>query len=251
VVWVFIQHLSHSLAQEQEVDVRIKEQLARLEKMATSDATADLKREVLATVLSVTQALEQKRTRQAEQMSTLGTHVHSLGGELQDVRGEAETDPLTRLFNHKAFDTYVAKTVELFRAFGKDTCLLLVDIDRMKAINESFGRSTGDAVLCKLADGITRTFFRKDDFVARRSSDEIGIVLRETPQKEGMALAERVLRAARAIEIEREGAKIRMTASVGLVGLDLGEEARAWVDRAERALVRAKREGGDRIVGVP
>src|SRR5262249_14827461 len=149
-------------------DKRIAEQLGRLEQLAASGETGDLKREVLATVLSVSKLLEDNRSRQTEQTQSIGARVHSLGGELREERRAQETDVLTRLFDRKAFDQYAAQSVELNRAFGRDTCLLLIDIDRFKAINEAFGRNAGDAVLCRLADGVMRTFFRKNDFVARR-----------------------------------------------------------------------------------
>jgi GGDEF domain-containing protein len=118
-------------------------------------------------VLAVSQTVEERRKRQREQMDVLGAQVRSLGTELESARRESETDPLTRLFNRKALDEYLARSVELYRAFGHETCLLLIDVDRFKTINDSLGHVTGDEVLRKVSDSVMRTFLRKNDFVAR------------------------------------------------------------------------------------
>src|SRR6266700_1121331 len=220
VIWVFIQNLSHSLSQEHEADDRIREQLSRLEVLAQSTATGELKREVLATVVKLGEIVDQRRKNQHERVEALGTQVRILGTELETVRRESEVDPLTRLFNRKAFDDYLDRSVELARAFGQATCLLLIDIDRFKTINDTFGHPEGDSVLRRVADTMARIFPRRSDFVARYGGDELAVVLRETGLKEGQQLADRLLRAVRAIP----------------------------TDRADKALYQAKRDGRDRLV---
>src|SRR6185503_18329678 len=190
VIWVFIQNLSNSLSQEQDSDNRIKEQLGRLEVLAHSSATGELKREVLATVVHLGEIVEQRRRTHHARVEALGTQVRILGSELETARKENEVDPLTRLFNRKAFDDYLARSVELARAFGQEACLLLIDIDKFKTINDTFGHPEGDAVLRRVSDTMTRIFLRKSDFVARCGGDELAVVLRETSLKEGLALGE-------------------------------------------------------------
>src|SRR4030095_1670448 len=107
--------------------------------------------------------------------------VRNLGQELEVVRKESEVDPLTRLYNRRALDEYLARTVELYRAFGQETCLLLVDVDGFKTVNHTLGRPAGDALLRRMADTMVRVFLRKSDFVARFGGDELAVVLRETP----------------------------------------------------------------------
>jgi diguanylate cyclase len=248
VIWVFIQNLSHSLSQEQDSDNRIKEQLGRLEVLAQGTETGELKREVLATVVKLGEIVELRKKNQHERVEALGTQVRILGSELETARKESEVDPLTRLFNRKAFDDYLARSVELARAFGQATCLLLIDIDRFKTINDTFGHPEGDAVLCRVADTMARIFLRRSDFVARHGGDELAVVLRETTLKEGQQLADRLLRAVRAIPTDREGGRYPLTLSVGIAALSPGEEARQWIDRADKALYQAKRDGRDRIV---
>jgi diguanylate cyclase len=248
VIWVFIQNLSHSFAQEQEADGRIKEQLGRLEALAQGSSTGELKREVLATVVTLAGIVEERRKHQHARVEALGTQVRILGSELETARKESEVDPLTRLFNRKAFDDYLSRSVELARAFGQATCLLLIDIDRFKTINDTFGHPQGDAVLQRVADTMTRIFLRKSDFVARYGGDELAVVLRETTLREGEALGDRLLRAVRAVTMDREGVRFQLSLSIGVAALAATEEPRAWIERADRALYQAKGEGRDRIV---
>jgi len=250
VVWVFIQNLSHAFAQDEQTDARLREQLARLEKLAESSTTGELKREVLATVMTVSQTVEDRRKRQRDQMDVLGAQVRSLGTELESARRESETDPLTRLFNRKALDEYLHRSVELYRAFGHETCLLLIDVDRFKGINDSFGHITGDEVLRKVADSVMRTFLRKNDFVARYGGDELAVVLRETSVPDTLNLAERLMKSVRAIEIERAGSRINITTSIGVAKLTPGHDIAGWIESADKALYKAKQDGRDRAAAL-
>lgn len=250
VVWVFIQNLNHAFAQDEMTDARLREQLSRLEKMAEGSTTGDLKKEVLATVMAVSQTMEDRRKRQREQMDVLGAQVRTLGTELESVRRESETDPLTRLFNRKALDEYLARSVELYRAFGHETCLLLIDVDRFKGINDTFGHITGDEVLRKVADSVMRVFLRKNDFVARYGGDELAVVLRETKVADTLKLAERLMTAVRSIDIQRADTKLTITTSIGIAGLGPGHDIPAWLEAADKALYKAKQDGRDRAVAL-
>lgn len=251
VIWVFIQTLNHNFAQDQDVDSRVREQLTRLGELAQRAPSSTLKREALSTVMSVTQLVDERRRRNAQQMEALGDRVRSLGHELETARRESELDALTRLFNRKAFDEYLDRTVELHRAFGHEACLLFIDLDHFKQINDGHGHTTGDALLCKIADAVSRVFPRKNDFVARYGGDELAVVLRETQPNEAVGLCERLLRAVRGAVVEREGSRVVTTTSVGVAPLLDGDDGRAWVDRADRAVYRAKQDGRDRFVIEP
>ena len=84
---------------------------------------------------------------------------------------------------------------------------------------------------------MTRIFLRKSDFVARCGGDELAVVLRETSLKESLALGERLLRAVRALPMDREGVRFQLTLSIGAAALKPGEEPQSWIERTDRALV--------------
>lgn len=248
VVWVFIQNLSQTMAHAAEADNRVREQLGRLEALAHTASTTDLKREVLSTVMTVAQVMEDRKRAEHARVSDLGDRVRRLGAELESVRKESEIDPLTRLYNRKTFDTYLARTIELAQAFGQDACLMFIDVDRFKPINDTFGHLTGDTVLSQIADVLSRIFLRKSDFVARYGGDELAVVLRETNLREAAALAERLLKATRGIRLEREGTSFGVTVSVGVGLLSPADDSAAWIARSDQALYAAKHGGRDRVV---
>jgi diguanylate cyclase len=248
VVWVFIQNLNQTVSHASEVDGRIRDQLGKLEALAQGTSTGELKREVLSTVMSVSQILEERKRTDRARVDDLGAKVRTLGQELETVRKESEVDPLTRLYNRKAFDAFLGRTVELAHAFEQSACLMLVDLDRFKPINDTFGHPTGDAVLTKIADVLSRIFLRKNDLVARYGGDEMAVVLRETGPRDAQALADRVLRAVRAVRMEREGTVFGLSVSIGVAGLVRGDSPEQWLKRSDQALYKAKNAGRDRVV---
>jgi diguanylate cyclase len=105
-------------------------------------------------------------------------------------------------------------------------------------------------VLKKVADSVMRTFLRKNDFVARYGGDELAVVLRETAVADTLNLAERLMKAVRAIDIERAGSKLSITASIGVARLVPGQDISAWLESADKALYKAKQDGRDRAVAL-
>jgi diguanylate cyclase len=251
VVWVFIQNLNQTVSQSAECDDRIRVQMGKLETLALGESTSDLKREVMSIIGTVAMVLEERKKNDHARVESLGAKVRRLGEELESARKESEVDPLTRLFNRKAFNDFLARTVELSHAFGQPACLVLVDLDRFKPINDTFGHQTGDSVLSTTADVLSRIFLRKNDMVARYGGDELAVVLRETSVSDGQMLADRLLRAVRAIRFEREGTCIGLSVSIGLAGLSAGDTSESWLKRSDEALYLAKNRGRDRLAMAP
>lgn len=248
VIWVFIRNLSQALAQDQDVDGRLRVQMERLEQMVQGSQTADLKREVLDAVTMLRGILLERSERHARQIQVLGAQVRSLGHELESARRESETDPLTRISNRKAFDEYLARTVEIYQAFGDPMSLLIVDIDHFKEVNDASGHITGDEVLQQVADAVVKVFLRKNDFVARIGGDEFAVILRETKLDDARALAERVVGRVRSQLITcSSGEKRTATVSIGLAEIAAGEDGKGWFDRADHCLYAAKEGGRDRV----
>ena len=90
VVWVFIQNLSQTVSQSAAADERIRAHLGRLESVAQSASTGDLKREVLSTVVAVAQVMEERKRMDHERVEDLGATVKKLGQELESARKEGD-----------------------------------------------------------------------------------------------------------------------------------------------------------------
>ena len=251
VIWVFIRNLSQAFSQDEEVDGRLHVQMERLEQLVQASQTADLKREVLDAVTMLKGILIERRERHHKQLQVLGAQVRSLGHELESARRESETDPLTQICNRKAFDEYLARSVEIHQAFGDPMSLLIVDVDHFKSVNDSSGHITGDEVLQQVANAVVKVFLRKNDFVARIGGDEFSVILRETKRDDAHALAERVLGRVRSLLITTSnGEKRTVTVSIGLAEIAPGDDAKTWFDRTDRCLYAAKEAGRDRIGNV-
>jgi diguanylate cyclase len=248
VIWVFIRNISQAFTQDEEIDGRLHVQMDRLKTLVESSATDELKREVLDAVQTFKQILKERSERQHKQMEVLGAQVRSLGHDLESARRESETDPLTQVPNRKAFDDYLARSVEMHKAFGQVMSLLIVDVDHFKTVNDCNGHATGDGVLRNVANSLVKVFLRKSDFVARVGGDEFAVILRETSEADARGLAERVL--ARIRTLRAAGASpepLPVTVSVGLARIEADDDEKTWFERADHALYLAKQSGRDRV----
>src|SRR6185295_14838381 len=117
------------------------------------------------------------------------------------------------LYNRKTFDEQLTRVSDMSSLFGQHACLLIVDIDHFKSINDTHGHPIGDEVLRKLSDCMARVFRRRDDVVARFGGDEFAVILRETELKEALMLADRLVQSTRALTIEQGGNPVRLTVS--------------------------------------
>jgi diguanylate cyclase (GGDEF)-like protein len=247
-IWDFIQRLNNVIVGDNEVDGRVRGQLDTLKKAAESNSPDELRRAALGVVTAVTVLLEERKRAQATHLQELAGRVKQLTAELDEARRQGAQDPLTKLFNRGAFDDYVKRVVALDGLFGKAACLLMVDVDNFKRVNDDYGHPTGDEVLRKLGDALVRCFPRNGDFVARYGGEEFAIVLRDTRMGDARMLAGRLLTSIRKMQIKRGETSFGFTVSAGLAELRQGESGTSWIERADRALYEAKRAGRDRTV---
>jgi diguanylate cyclase len=243
----FLGGLRSLVTEDGRAEKDVQAQIERLRAAVATESLQELKSEALSVSSSLTQVLETRKKAQLTMMQELSGRVRELSRELEQARKEGAQDALTKVANRHALDEYLSKVVGLDGLFGKATCLLMVDIDHFKSVNDTFGHPTGDDILRKLGDALTRTFPRKTDFVARYGGEEFAVVLRDTSIREASVPAQRLLAAARGVAIAREGGW-NISVSVGLAQLGEGESGEQWVGRADQALYQAKREGRNRVV---
>ncbi len=247
--WAFISGLRRSLSVEQTADRRINHRMRRLEGAVRSGDPVKIKSEAQDMVTLLTEFLAERGARHQEQIAAMAVRLESLRGELDDVRAQASIDALTKLYNRASFDEQIEREVDLATLFGKRACLVMLDIDDFKWVNDTHGHPCGDQVLRETAETLTRCFKRKDDFIARYGGEEFAIVLRDLDIPTARTVAERGMGAIRILEIHREGLPepLRITVSMGIARLRPGETAASWIERADRALYQAKNGGRDRI----
>ncbi len=161
------------------------------------------------------------------------------------MRSLIDTDGLTGLLTHAAFERELEKAVmEQARGEGAFT-LVTIDIDRFKAINDNHGHTTGDRALAALGSLLRRSV-RRSDSVGRCGGDELAMLLRRADSGAAERLANDVLQ--RCIAMSR---KVPVTFSSGVAELRHGENLEAWKERADHAMYSAKRAGRARVVVAP
>ena len=247
--WAFISGLRRSLTVEQSADRRIGHRMRRLEGAVRAGEPDRIKNEAQETVSLLTEFLAERGQRHQEQIQQMAARLDCLRDELDNVRKQAAIDAVTKIYNRAAFDEQVEREIDLATLFGTRGCLIMVDLDHFKWVNDTHGHPCGDAVLRQVADALTRCFMRKDDFVARYGGEEFAIVLRDIDLPTARDVAERGMMTVRNLEILYEGLEepIRVTASMGIARLRSGETSTSWIERADRALYQAKDGGRDRI----
>jgi diguanylate cyclase (GGDEF)-like protein len=165
---------------------------------------------------------------------------------LRDAEARATTDALTGLPNRRYFDEYVGLLGRRRRAEDR-VGVLMVDIDRFKTLNDTFGHAVGDHVLREVAGAIAGSV-REGDVPARFGGEEFAVLLRNPSPEVAVEVGERVRRAVGALDLRHMGVP-GVSVSVGVAIADEPDvPLEAVIDDADRALYRAKRGGRDRVV---
>jgi diguanylate cyclase (GGDEF)-like protein len=159
-------------------------------------------------------------------------------------------DPLTKLYNRRKFEELLE--YELYRSarYGHRFCLVTIDLDDFKQVNDTYGHPTGDIVLREIA-ALLNNSIRKSDIAARVGGDEFSIILSETDINGGLAVAEKLRQTVEktpfSIMIGHIGAK----ASFGIAEYPAnGEAVKILITASDVALYRAKRHGKNRVVAI-
>ncbi|TAK01675.1 MAG: GGDEF domain-containing protein [Chloroflexota bacterium] len=165
---------------------------------------------------------------------------------LREVATHASTDPLTGLPNRRYFDEFCGLLARRRRA-GDAVAVLMVDIDKFKGLNDRFGHPVGDEVLRAVAGAIV-TAVREEDVPARVGGEEFAVLLRNPGPDVAIEVGERVREAVRTLDLGRLGVP-GVSVSVGVANARGADEPiPAIVERADQALLRAKRAGRDRVI---
>jgi diguanylate cyclase (GGDEF)-like protein len=154
---------------------------------------------------------------------------------------QSERDPLTGLFNRRRFDSALTTESERANRTGRCLSVLLIDLDRFKPINDTYGHAAGDAIL-KAVASVLEARIRKVDVVARIGGDEFAVLAPETNAVAGHALAAALVAAVDGVELYFDGHKLNVGASIGVAALDPqdAEDVADVMARADEEMYRIK-----------
>jgi diguanylate cyclase (GGDEF)-like protein len=160
-------------------------------------------------------------------------------------------DPLTGLFNRTFFFAAVEREIARSARSGRGFCLLMMDLDELKQINDRLGHFFGDRVLRGVGE-VIRASGRKIDTSARYGGDEFVVVLPETDPTGAYVLAEKIRLGVADLKVEVSGSVLQPSVSIGVVSYpEDGATSDELMITADSSMYRSKRAGKNRVTGVP
>ena len=176
-----------------------------------------------------------------------------LDADLHALQVLADTDGLTGLLNRRAFLPLANDAMRYFKRYRRGICVLMIDIDHFKRVNDAHGHAAGDAVICQVGRIISEAV-RTTDKVARFGGEEFVVLLRETDLQGAAIFAERIRQAVAGTVFASEGRELRATISIGMAGAEVADDdIERTIERADHALYAAKSGGRNcvRAEGAP
>jgi diguanylate cyclase (GGDEF)-like protein len=192
----------------------------------------------------------------AEEVQALFSSLGTLGDKLREqtrlsrkLQRQSEEDPLTGLFNRRAFDA-LAGTLLRQASPDQPAWLVMMDVDHFKSINDTWGHPTGDTVLVQLATTLKK-FSRPGDVIGRLGGEEFAVVFCSPGHEDVSGYTTRIQNEIRRLRFEGPGGEpFSITASFG-VAPGWQRELSEVLAQADAALYEAKNSGRDRIRGLP
>lgn len=175
----------------------------------------------------------------------LSIHNAQLFRKLEEL---SNIDELTKLPNRRYLNERLEREMADARRYGHPLSLLMIDIDHFKKLNDRAGHPIGDAALVMVGERL-RGMLREVDTIARWGGEEFVVLLSHAPEADALEVAEKLRKAIAEIDTpwSREQPFGHLSLSIGVAELKEGEDGAALVQRADRAVYVAKREGRDRV----
>ena len=158
---------------------------------------------------------------------------------------EAETDPLTGCLNKAAFNDRLATQFSLLKKVHGEMCLMVLDLDGFKQINDTHGHQAGDLFLKKIAETI-KNCLRMPDILGRFGGDEFVIMIKACPLEDSIIVGRRILQRVREYKLIFNEHTLSVTASIGICGFSKElESIEKFFEYADQSAYRAKKSGKD------
>ena len=179
------------------------------------------------------------------------SNVKNMEADIKRLVSEVDYDALTGIYNRRYFDKSLKRIIKLLSRSGGMFSLLLIDIDRFKDFNDTYGHIEGDKCLKAVAEALTGSVMRDDDFVARYGGEEFVAVLPNTGEKGVRMIAEKMHENILKCKIphnKKNGTTSYLTVSIGGAtgGVDRTQSGDDYIRRADEMLYASKQGGRNR-----
>lgn len=179
---------------------------------------------------------------------TLALYSHRLIRVQEQLHELAVADPLTGLFNRRAFEEVFTREIARSLRTGSPVSIVLFDIDHFKNVNSKIGHAGGDIALRNVSETIRRTIRYGTDETARWGGEEFVVLLGETPHEKAGHAANRIRQAIEQMDLVYADQSVPITASFGVTECHPNEKLVDAVARADKCLRHAKKQGRNTVV---
>ena len=185
--------------------------------------------------------LEKMVNQRTEEISSKNALLKEQNNKLEEL---VSKDPLTHLYNRRAFMSLLELEISRAKRHGFVITLAILDIDHFKKVNDTFGHNIGDEVLCRFANELVNNM-RQEDLICRWGGEEFVILLWETTVDVTLSRMNQIRENISGIEYDTVG---KVTFSTGMATMEKAEDFKSWLHRADEALYKAKESGRNCIV---
>ncbi len=228
--------------------IRVERERERLALLSAGDHGAALQA-LQAQMLARTKELSSTNRQLRRALREIAKQNRALTTLNESLRIQSTTDALTGLYNRREFLNRIRTEWGRFRRYGRPLGLIMLDIDHFKRVNDTYGHECGDVVLRSLGRLIAQ-HKRAQDLCCRYGGEEFVVLLTETTLDAAFHVAEEMRRRIGSHPFEYDGQPIPVRVSLGVSGAAEQNPAdvEAFINLADKAMYRAKREGRDRTV---
>ena len=219
------------------------------ETQLSSSLDPELLKTIIQSLLTETTSMRASVAEMQQQLEKRADEVDALKSSLNDAKEKALTDPLTGLLNRRGLSQIFLQLKESAAVSAREpACVILVDIDHFKKVNDTYGHLFGDKVIKGLAE-VLSAGVKDRGYVARLGGEEFAILLPRVASMNACAVAE-TLRSTMAKAPFRKTSgqePVFITISLGVAEFVEGESSDAWINRADVALYTSKKQGRNRL----
>ena len=232
-------------------NANIVEHSSKLKGLHFVDDLIGIKERLKSEITQVCEIVKKKVEKDTNQLRLLSKKVIVLSDDLKKTEAASMTDKLSGAFNRQAFDKHINTLVEKMSMRWSSFSVIMIDIDNFKKINDTYGHLVGDRVIIATVQKC-KSILRKNDFIARYGGEEFIIILNgsslKIAQRKGNDICKVISLTDFMVDKQTSNNSLSFTVSIGVSTFRDGDTVLSIVDRADKALYKAKETGKNCVV---
>lgn len=246
IIWDFIDQLGEEIAEERSEEEELSNSFEQLKEAVESDSIELLKSQSRQFIDSYIELQTKRDMTRTKREYHIKKNLNTVKEKLIEANHNMRLDHLTSAFNRKSFDEQMVQHWKLFQHSNEPVCLLMLDIDHFKRINDVYGHAIGDFALIELVKILHEIYSRDSDFIARVGGEEFAIILPGHCVDEAAKIASVTLKTIEHEVFVQNDMQLNFTVSIGIAQLQINEPIDQWMKRADSALYESKNLGRNR-----